>query len=285
MSKREDAFSHATTDLMSGVAVTFLLIAAIFMVQAIAARTKERKVEAQNKEELDRIKRQDQGAVEFLDRLSKVFKKDSIVKPPADKSDRNSDPYSLTLTLNEDRFPLFKSGQCELDEQLSPSTEDSLRELVETLCRAAGARQYLLSISLEGHTDDRPFLADNARCGAQKPPGCSNNLLDGCKDAKLANNMGPIPGCENELLSKCESVGFENNVRLSGARAQNLFFGLRQAVASDRALAACLNDKFTVSGRGPVEAKGTNHETRTADRRVVFKVRVRAGLEYRENAP
>jgi hypothetical protein len=238
---------------MSGVAVTFLLIAAIFMVQAIAARMKEREAENVAKVRLAQIQSQDLAARLFLEHLLTDFTSDpdlrSVVEPTYDPA---VDPYALVLTLNRHRF-LFQSEECDLAPPMLEATRGPLRGAIATLCRAPGAMDHLLAITLEGHTDAKPFFPRLEHCGAH---------LSGCADVRSTD---------------CEAIGFENNVRLSGSRAQNLFFELRRSVAADSDLATCLDRFFTVSGRGPVEAKGTDEGSRLADRRVVFKVRVRAG--------
>lgn len=254
MSARDDGdFGHAMTDLMSGVAVTFLLLAAIFMVQAFAARIREAESERKAQEQLALIQAEDQGARSFLNQLQEFFAHDNSLRSVVEASyDASVDPYLLTLTLNRERF-FFASTQCELSDSVVHSVRDGLRSAVKAVCSATGSGTRLLSINLEGHTDEQPFFPKNPQCGAV-PSGCS-----AASDAR------------------CAAVGFENNVRLSGERAQRLFFTLRSNVGDDAELAQCLDRWFVVSGRGPVEARGVDEETRRRDRRVVLRVRVRAG--------
>jgi len=254
MSSDDDtSLSHSTTDLMSGVAVTFLLIAAIFMVQAFAARIREAESERKAQEQLALIQAQDQDARSFLNLLQEHFAKDDALRSVVEASyDAQVDPYLLTLTLNRERF-LFASTQCDLSEDVNRAVRDGLRTAVKVVCSASDARNQLLSINLEGHTDVKPFFPRQAQCGA-------------------------VPTrCVDAADPQCAAVGFENNVRLSGERAQRLFFVLRSTVGDDADLAQCLDRWFVVSGRGQVEATGSDEETRRRDRRVVLRIRVRAG--------
>jgi flagellar motor protein MotB len=253
MSSRDDGLSHSMTDLMSGVAVTFLLIASIFMVQAFAARIREAEAERKAQDQLALIQTEDQDARGFLDRLREYFAQDEAMQSIVEASyDAHLDPYLLTLTLNRERFH-FGSTECELSEDANQAVRDGLRKAVKSVCASSDAGSRLLSINLEGHTDEKPFFPRQPRCGAV-PTHCSD--------------VGD---------PQCAAIGFENNVRLSGARAQRLFFALRNTVGDDAGLAQCLDRWFVVSGRGPVEATGLDEETRQRDRRVVLRIRVRAG--------
>lgn len=248
----EHDFSHSMTDLMSGVAATFLLIAAIFMVQAFLARTKEAAAQQRSRDELEEIRSKDHEAREFLQTLLRQFEKDPVVEPEYDAS---RDPYLLVLTLKRNRFQ-FPAEGCELDPPMERSVQTDLKAAVKAVCTATGAGKRIESITMEGHTDARPFFPHNSHCGATAAGWCASSSLP-----------------------KCRLIGFENNVRLSGARAQNVFFKLRESMGTDAPLARCLDRFFVVAGRGPVEAKAsvTDHDGRQKDRRVVMKVRVRAG--------
>jgi flagellar motor protein MotB len=242
------------TDLMSGVAVTFLLLAAIFMVQTFAARVSQAKTERQAQEDLDRIKVQDQGAIDFLKALEGQFSNNEALREVVEETiyDPQVDRYLLTLTLDRTVFS-FGSAECKLNSTMNAAVGAGLLKAVKAICNGPIAEGHLLAINLEGHTDDRPFFPEASSCGAANSSRCR------------ANPTG----------AQCAAIGFENNVRLSGARAQSLFFALRRASASDETLAQCLNRWFVVSGRGPVEARGDDDVSRERDRRVVLRVRVR----------
>lgn len=261
MSSRDDGgLSHSMTDLMSGVAVTFLLIAAIFMVQAFAARIREAESERKAQEQLALIQAEDQDARGFLDKLQEYFDHEDSLRAIVEASyDARVDPYLLTLTLNRERF-FFASTQCDLSEEVTQAVREGLRKAVKAVCTASDAGNQLLSINLEGHTDVQPFFPRRPQCGA-------------------------VPThCTDATDPQCAAIGFENNVRLSGERAQRLFFALRSSVGDDAELAQCLDRWFVVSGRGQVEATGKDEETRRRDRRVVLRIRVRAGAALVSNS-
>lgn len=242
------------TDLMSGVAVTFLLLAAIFMVQTFAARVSQAKTERQAQDDLNRIKVQDQGAIDFLKALEGQFSNNEALREVVEETiyDPQVDRYLLTLTLDRTVFS-FGSAECELNRTMSDAVSAGLLNAAKAICNGPNAQGHLLAINLEGHTDDRPFFPEASSCGALNSSRCRTNPTG----------------------AQCAAVGFENNVRLSGARAQSLFFALRRASASDQALSQCLDRWFVVSGRGPVEAQGDNEASRERDRRVMLRVRVR----------
>lgn len=98
---------------------------------------------------------------------------------------------------------------------------------------ATAASGFLQSITLEGHTDNRPFFPADRRCGVE--PARKSHCH------------------ETSAEPACKALGFANNVRLSAARAQNVFFETRQLLADDPVVLSCLETKFVVAGRGPVE--------------------------------
>jgi flagellar motor protein MotB len=81
---------------------------------------------------------------------------------------------------------------------------------------------------------------------------------------------------------------FEKNVELSAQRAQSVYFRLREAIEGRPDLLSCLDERFVVSGRGysePVVKEATTSEDRSANRRVVIKVRMRSDVRISESAP
>ena len=266
MSTRDDEpFAHAMTDLMSGVAVTFLLIASIFMMLALDASSNARKAQAKSAQKLSQIETEDSKARRALEDLRKEFNGDVSLKSALkEDDDKRKDPDTLTLTLDRKEFS-FKKNECELTPAQLDKAREPLRKAVETVCRAVIASQPTnsgkgpsFSISLEGHTDNNPFFPGQDTCGAVRSE-CSDH-----KDGK-----------------DCRDTAFNNNVRLSGARAQNLFFELRRIVGNDEDLTTCLDKRFTVAGRGSVEPIGNDDE----NRRVVLKVRVQSGTVARTGSP
>ncbi len=249
----DSSFAHSMTDLMAGVAGIFLLIAAIFMIQAMASREHERKAAKKNEDKLRKIQGEDLEARRFLKDLEQDFLANDQFKGVLDvKYDPKQDPYMIELTLNRNRFR-FGSRECSLTSEMRAAIVGPIREAAGKICNWNGAATRLSAITMEGHTDNQPFLAADEKCGAV-PTTCT------------AGDAGD-----------CQRAGFENNVRLSGARANNVFFELRSSVDRDSNLAACLDNFFVVAGRGPIEAKGTTPEDRDRDRRVVIKVRVHTG--------
>lgn len=265
MKARGDAdFSHAMTDLMSGVAVTFLLIAAIFMVhsahdrrQALAAEARAKHAAEQNKvgaEELEQLKVVDRRGIDALVALK------TKLEPLRGRIELDYnpvlDPRLLTIVFSRENLR-FDSAACEISAGRREALVATLRELLPLVC-ATVATRLVQSITLEGHTDNESSFG--GRCGTHTP------------DRSCYSDPSQ-PACINQ--------SFENNVTLSSARAHFVFFQARKALQGDREIADCLEHNFVVAGRGPVEPlDGLAWATRRdpaeneRNRRVVVKVRV-----------
>lgn len=264
MSRDRDVdFSHSLTDLMSGVAVMFLVIAAIFMVQASQARTKaqaqkaraealaqQNAVDASRYQELDA---REQAGVREIEKLMASLASNSNVELAYDPK---RDPRLLTIVFNRDNLR-FASGDCQVNDAAVEALRTTLRDIFPEICASVGPGLQK-SITLEGHTDNRAPL--EARCGVALGAGCG-------------------PG--SAASGVCKTRNFENNVRLSAARAQYVFFQARDALRDDQLVAQCLDRNFLVAGRGPIEPldgkpwdllRSPDDDAR--NRRVVIKVRV-----------
>ena len=66
---------------------------------------------------------------------------------------------------------------------------------------------------------------------------------------------------------------FENNVRLSAARAQEVFFRLRDQLVDAGTELGCLDENFVVSGRGEAAPRDKAHPDDPSNRRLVIRVR------------
>jgi hypothetical protein len=257
--RETDRFSHSFTDLMAGVAAIFLLIAVVFIL--IAAKRGER-IESQVAA-YDRLKT---TVIERLDSLRDSLQADSRLRNAisVDEEARGRDPFLFVVVFNRQRLS-FAPTRCELlpkqEEmiiEIAPPVLSHVCDFADDLQRRAGQSRALISMTLEGHTDRKPFQAIRIGCGIDRP--------------ELTR-----PCAQNEQTDLCERLGFENNVRLSGARAQNVFFAMQRAVSTTPRLSACLERNFVVAGRGPVEPtdgtswrESSNHD---ANRRVLLKIR------------
>jgi flagellar motor protein MotB len=251
---QDDGFSHSMTDLMAGVAVTFLLLAAIFMVQADALkRDAEKKKIAAEKQATEL--RTEPAAKRELDDLQTQLK-GVLANKNAQVTPDPKDPLLLLVVFESDDW--FPSGACVPHREVHDRIRPILADVFSRVCDAS--YQHIESIILEGHSDRAPLcpgLGGSVRCGA----------VDSCMGA-----------------GDDENAGFRNNVRLSAARAQEVFFVAREGI--ERAdptgsVTSCLEQKFVISGRGPVQPRDGGDwrtpasSTLSADRRVVLKVRFR----------
>lgn len=245
--RHEEGFSHAMTDLMAGVAVTFLLLATIFIMQAAQRREEERKKKEAAQAVVKKVV-EDEPAKKALAELQRAL-------PEGVTSETDpTDPLLLLILFQSEGW--FAPAQCVPDRARVDEIRAKVRPVFEKVC---DHRTFIRSIVLEGHTDREPLCkgaGGTSQCGA----------IDTCS---------PIPTVEE---------GFQNNVRLSAARAQEVFFKAREALVDSNKdlVASCIDPLFVVSGRGPVEPKDRTRKWRddekdtkklADDRRVVLKVR------------
>src|SRR5262249_20916006 len=103
------------TDLMSGVAVTFLLIAAIFMVQSALQKKKAQAAQARAEElakrnqkdavELQTLKRTDSKGIKELEALKSKLEGNARLKGNVElEYDPNKDPRLLTIVFSRDNL-------------------------------------------------------------------------------------------------------------------------------------------------------------------------------------
>jgi flagellar motor protein MotB len=256
-------FAHSMTDLMASVAVLFLLVAAIFMVRSMkTARAAREKLEQAKKEQIsyrDELK----GLMDLLRVNPEVIALATIEPDP-------KDPFVFSVIIRDNALA-FGSGEC----ALSPAASNLIREQFPVILRPVCdmvAKGVVERITLEGHTDAAPFVTHEAKCGVDRP--------------------SPTHCGTGSDAPECLRVGFENNVRLSGSRAQSVFFEMRSGLEREPVLLDCLDRYFVVAGRGPVEpADGSdwhkpNSGTEAAgrNRRVVFKIRGRSSVNLLANS-
>lgn len=250
---------------MAGVAAIFLLIAVVFIL--IAAKRGER-LESQIAE-FERLKT---TILARLDTLRQALQTDQRLRDAIsiDEGARGRDPFLFVVVFNRQRLS-FAPTWCELlpeqervIEEIAPPVLSHVCDFVGQLEGAGSRSSVAVSMTLEGHTDRNPFRALRPRCGIDRPEATATCIAD----------------AQSAL---CDRVGFENNVRLSGARAQNVFFSMQRAVATDARLSTCLERNFVVAGRGPVDpADGRPWRDPRADfeddanRRVLLKIRAQA---------
>lgn len=265
--RERDGFAESLTDLMAGVAAIFLLIAVVFIL--VAAKRHEG-VTSQMAE----IQRVRTTILDRLDNLRQALQSDGRLRDAVsiDKEAGGGDPFLFVVVFNRRRLS-FAPARCELlpeqkamIEEIAPPILSHVCDFVEKLEEGGLQSRAAISMTLEGHTDRLPFRAARAVCGIDQP-----RLTEFC--------------AQSERSELCERNGFANNVRLSGARAQNVFFAMQEAVARERRLSNCLERNFVVAGRGPVDPTDGKPwgEARSAvedeaNRRVLLKIRAQAAF-------
>lgn len=254
-----DPFSHSMTDLMAGVAVTFLLIAGIFIVQASNRAEAEAAASRAAQAQLHEFVRTDELAISQIKALRDVLTSSESLRGLVELVyDEQRDPFLLTIVFDRGRLR-FSPGDCALTDESKALMASSFGTIFEQVCQTASSG-FIEAIMLEGHTDNHPFFPAERICGVERARhGCSR---------------------EDASSSECLELGFANNVRLSAARAQNVFFHMRSVLAGRPGITECLDAKFVVAGRGSVEPtdgddwhRERSDEENERNRRVVIKVR------------
>lgn len=244
-SERDADFSHSLTDLMSGLAVMFLVIAAIFMVQA-AKTTRDLKQRADDHaKEISALRDKDNDSIAKLEKLKETLEGNTAINSLIELGyNPDEDPFLLTIRFTNEQLQ-FAPNECEVAADRESDLRKTLAELFTTLCSSVGdATGSFEAIAIEGHTDR--VWPSGTRCGMARARADADR----------------------------EVVAFENNVRLSSGRAENIFFKARDAL-TEAERASCLDKFFMVSGRGSMDPIAPGRDV-NVNRRVEIKVRVTA---------
>jgi flagellar motor protein MotB len=255
------------TDLMAGVAVTFLLIAAIFIVQAATRAEAAANESKKNQAKLQKIVSTDQRAIAEIKALREVLTENPALQGLVELVyDEERDPFLLTIVFDRGRLR-FDAGDCAITDESKHVMTTSFGSIFEQVCKTA-ASGFIEAIMLEGHTDNIPFYPAERVCGVER---AQRSCL-----GRLATS------------EECAALGFANNVRLSAARAQNVFFQMREILGGRPEITRCLDAKFVVAGRGPVEPTdgrdwrlARTESENERNRRVVIKVRATSRTRVR----
>lgn len=241
MSSPGEGSDRSLADLMAGVAVVFLLLAVIFILEA----RQQREAAIQEKDRaIGKVDSQKEGVRSSLSTLRKELEDldQTLDGGFIALSGLDGGVNALEIEFKNLQFGL---GQCRTPTAYVEQFEQGSVPLINRVCAAvdsmrdAGAEP---SIILEGHTDDRPFLGTSGECGVR------NGVAQ---------------------------VSFENNVRASAARAQEVFFTIRdQLVDVDAGYELnCLDENFVVSGRGQTAPRPGTTGSDPSNRRLVIRVR------------
>lgn len=239
MSASGDGSEKSLADLMAGVAVVFLLLAVIFILDANA----QREAAIRDKEAaIEKVDSQKEGV-----QASLVALREDLIALDAELdggfialSGLDGGVNALEIEFKNMQFGL---GQCRTPPAYVEQFERGAVPLIHRVCetvaamRDAGAEP---SIILEGHTDDRPFLGTSWECGVR----------DGVVQ-----------------------YSFENNVRASAARAQEVFFTVRKQLRDAGPERDCFDSSFVVSGRGQTAPRPGTDGGEPENRRLVIRVR------------
>ncbi|MCY1019356.1 hypothetical protein [Pyxidicoccus sp. MSG2] len=239
MSGSGDGSERSLADLMAGVAVVFLMLAVIFILEA----RKQQEAAIQEKEAaLGRVDSQKEGV-----QASLLALREDLVTLDAtldggfiSLSGLDGGVNSLEIEFKNLQFGL---GQCRTPSAYVEQFERGAVPLIRRVCEAVDAMRDAgaePTIILEGHTDDRPFLGTSGECGVR------NGIT---------------------------AVSFENNVRASAARAQEVFFTVRSQLTDAGYERECLDANFVVSGRGQTAPRTGVEANDPTNRRLVIRVR------------
>ena len=263
-----DAFGHSLTDLMTSIAVIFILFFLAF-------------VDSKQKEFAERESRTVTNREELFEALLEAFPEDTgdvtVLMDP-------NDPLSLEIVLTQSQEALeFNQG----DHDLSESGEDFLRGFVPTLTGIVCSdlnEPRVDSIVIEGHTSGEGNADKNTVLSALRATEVmkeSHKILD--KIRNEPNKTGDEMGASNDsecFMRLARSTGRGDQARLE-YRLDRSAPGPTRAEFRER-------DLFHWAGRKPVRYQElvAEYETPsepplkiedgTGSRRVVVKVRVKS---------
>src|SRR4051794_6622048 len=110
----QDPFSHSMTDLMAGVAVTFLLIAGIFIVQAANQADAKARAGREAEAKLAKIISTDERAIAEIKALRDVLTGNAALRGLVEMVyDEERDPFLLTIVFDRGQLR-FAPGDCEI---------------------------------------------------------------------------------------------------------------------------------------------------------------------------
>lgn len=239
MTERGSGFDRSFADLMAGVAVVFLLLAVIFILEA----NRQRNAAILEKEAT--VGKVDRQKMEVQESLSQLRSDLAEIDHRLDGGFLALSSLDGGVNFLEIEFKnlQFELGRCRTPDEYAAQFEREAVHLIREVCHAvdtirdAGAEPTII---LEGHTDDRPFMAVSRECGVPE-----------------ANAR----------------QGFENNVRASAARAQEVFFTIRNQLADAGYERTCLDTNFVISGRGQAAPRAGTDAGDPSNRRLVIRVR------------
>ncbi|NMO19675.1 hypothetical protein HPC49_12585 [Pyxidicoccus fallax] len=239
MSSPGEGSERSLADLMAGVAVVFLLLAVIFILEA----RKQREAAIREKEvAIGKVDSQKEGV-----QASLLALREDLISLDAtldggfiSLSGLDGGVNALEIEFKNLQFGL---GQCRTPPAYVEQFKRGAVPLIHRVCEAVDAMRDAgaePTIILEGHTDDRPFLGTSSECGVR------NGVAE---------------------------VSFENNVRASAARAQEVFFTVRGQLEDAGYERECLDSNFVVSGRGQTAPRPGTDGSEPSNRRLVIRVR------------
>ncbi|RKH74677.1 hypothetical protein D7W81_00560 [Corallococcus aberystwythensis] len=239
MSSSGESSDRSLADLMAGVAVVFLLLAVIFILEA----RKQREEAIRDKEvAIGKVDSQKDGVQASLVALREdlVVLNSGLDGGFIALSGLDGGVNALEIEFKNLQFGL---GECRTPPEYVEQFQRGAVPLIHRVCEAVDAMRDAgaePSIILEGHTDDRPFLGTSGECGVR------NGIA---------------------------RFSFENNVRASASRAQEVFFTVRNQLQDAGYERDCLDANFVVSGRGQTAPRPGTAGNEPSNRRLVLRVR------------
>jgi flagellar motor protein MotB len=136
------------TDLMASVAVTFLLIASIFIVKSAEATKKELKP-------VDLLREEQEKSRDSLRRLLQALQGSAEISSVANVVEDPNDRFLLTITYRSEQLT-FDTDRADLNPGARKVVEQSFPVLISEICAVIGRVE---TVFLEGHTDAQGGMA------------------------------------------------------------------------------------------------------------------------------
>jgi flagellar motor protein MotB len=255
-------FSSSLTDLMTSLAIVFLILAVGLVIVNTLQSSENEQRGKQYEEDSKNIK---VSKATLLTKIKEAFKikSDQEFSITADRCvevDASND-YSIVVRFNGSEKECLKSGLFFEENKFFLKTENvkqnilNLASLYETICTSSEINANVERVQIVGHTDSKKYK-DDATCS---DPSIS---FDGRK-------------------SKDDSDLQCGNLYLSAQRARTVFLLVGGHIGRRENL-KCFGSKTQISGRGPFEPKLDSNTKRVLDKNDNQHKRVEIVFDFRQ---
>lgn len=231
-------FSGSFTDLMTSLAIVFLILAVAMVIVFVLNSSKAAQVGTSAIQETEKIKAQKNI---LLDKIKEYFAPDAkglhfSTNDNCVEIDGKSD-FQIVIRFNGSTGECLKSGfffstgSFNLDYNLVRENVKRVSKIYEYICSSIEVSNTINNFQIVGHTNDVYFSGDDQNCF---------NSINAEMDERSKKLFGKM---------QC------GNIYLSAQRARSVFLLVGAWLDSNTNSFDCFTTKTQISGRGPFEPK------------------------------